>query len=1190
MDDPRTIAGRGLLAGGGETGELLRSLDWSATPLGPVETWPQSLRTASRILLTSRFAMWMGWGPDLAFLYNDAYRRDTLGKKHPWAFGRPAREVWAEIWSDIAPRIQTVLETGEATWDEALLLFLERSGYPEETYHTFSYSPLTDDDGGMAGMFCVVMEETERVIGERRLATLRDLAADLASTSREEEVLAAIARGLAVNPRDLPFTLLYLFEDEGKRARLAARTGIEAGHPAAPLVAETGAPDEVWPAAEVWERPAPMTVEAARLGALPTGAWDVPPREAVVVPVSQQGQERPAGFLVAGLNPYRPFDADYAGFVGLVAGQIASSLANARAYEEERKRAEALAELDRAKTTFFGNVSHEFRTPLTLMLGPMEDLLGDGGGPLPPHARRELELIHRNSLRLLRLVNTLLDFSRIEAGRAQAHFEPTELSAYTAELASTFRSAVERAGLALVVDAPPLPEPVYVDREMWEKIVLNFLSNSFKFTLQGEIAVSVRPVGGAVELAVRDTGSGIPAEELPHVFERFHRVKGARGRTHEGTGIGLALVQELVRLHGGEATVESEPGRGSTFRVRIPTGTAHLPPDRVGPARAPGAAGAGATPYVAEALRWLSLDEREDGDRPPPPAREEGSAGAARRGARILLADDNADMRDYVARLLVEQRYRVEAVPNGAAALEAVRRERPDLVLSDVMMPEMDGFELLEALRADPGTREIPIVLLSARAGEEARIEGVEAGADDYLVKPFSARELLARVGAHLEMARMRSEAAEMERTLRREAELARAAAETAGARLREIFMRAPAIIATLRGPEYVFESANPRYLEHIGRDDILGRPLAEVAPEVVEQGFIDLLDRVYRTGEPFIADERSILLDRRGDGPPDEVFANFVYQPLFEADGSVSGIFVHAVDVTDQVLARKQVEIQATELEELQAETEAINEELQQTNEELFQRTREAEEANVAKASFLATMSHELRTPLNAMIGYTDLLQMGVPEPIPDGAREQVRRVGLSARHLLQLIEEILTFSRLEAGRETVQAETVDLRELVQEVSAILEPLAQERGLRFDVPRTTSPAELRTDPRKLRQILINLVGNAVKFTERGGVELSVADEAGWVCLRVRDTGIGISPDHLETVFEPFRQVETDRARRAHGSGLGLSVARRLTLLLDGELRVESTPGQGSTFTLRLPAQGPAEADSGDPEARPVDG
>jgi len=547
-------------------------------------------------------------------------------------------------------------------------------------------------------------------------------------------------------------------------------------------------------------------------------------------------------------------------------------------------------------------------------------------------------------------------------------------------------------------------------------------------------------------------------------------------------------------------------------------------------------------------------------------------------------------MRDYVARLLVEQRYRVEAVPNGAAALEAVRRERPDLVLSDVMMPEMDGFELLEALRADPGTREIPIVLLSARAGEEARIEGVEAGADDYLVKPFSARELLARVGAHLEMARMRSEAAEMERTLRREAELARAAAETAGARLREIFMRAPAIIATLRGPEYVFESANPRYLEHIGRDDILGRPLAEVAPEVVEQGFIDLLDRVYRTGEPFIADERSILLDRRGDGPPDEVFANFVYQPLFEADGSVSGIFVHAVDVTDQVLARKQVEIQATELEELQAETEAINEELQQTNEELFQRTREAEEANVAKASFLATMSHELRTPLNAMIGYTDLLQMGVPEPIPDGAREQVRRVGLSARHLLQLIEEILTFSRLEAGRETVQAETVDLRELVQEVSAILEPLAQERGLRFDVPRTTSPAELRTDPRKLRQILINLVGNAVKFTERGGVELSVADEAGWVCLRVRDTGIGISPDHLETVFEPFRQVETDRARRAHGSGLGLSVARRLTLLLDGELRVESTPGQGSTFTLRLPAQGPAEADSGDPEARPVDG
>jgi signal transduction histidine kinase len=552
-----SIADRGkqpleFLAGGGEMGALIRAKDWSRTPLGPIETWPRSLKTIIRILLTSRYAMWMGWGQELNFFYNDAYR-PTLGVKHPWALGPPAREVWAEIWKDIGPRIQLVLDAGEATWDEALPLLLERSGYPEETYHTFSYSPLPDDAGGVVGMLCVVTEETERVIGERRLASLRELASEFAGTHAQAQVFAAIERRLGANLKDLPFTLTYLFDESGSRARLACATGIEKGHPAAPILIDDASAELAWPARELFFGAAPVMVGdlAARFGPLPTGAWAEPPREAAVVPIPRQGQPRPAGFLIAGVNPYRRYDRDYAGFVELVAGQIASSLANASAYEAERQRAEALAEIDRAKTAFFSNVSHEFRTPLTLMLGPLEEILAKSERDASPESLALVDVAHRNGLRLLKLVNTLLDFSRIEAGRVEASYEPTDLAATTAELASIFRSAIEKAGLRLIVDCAPLPEPVYVDRDMYEKMVLNLLSNAFKFTFAGEIAVTVQPSAdrAAAELAIRDTGTGIPGAELPRLFERFHRIEGAegshvRGQRHS-TASGLSEPLEI---------------------------------------------------------------------------------------------------------------------------------------------------------------------------------------------------------------------------------------------------------------------------------------------------------------------------------------------------------------------------------------------------------------------------------------------------------------------------------------------------------------------------------------------------------------------------------------------------------------------------------------------------------------------
>ena len=750
-------------AAGGEMAAVIRAMDWSASVLGPREAWPQSLTTVLRIMVTSRYAMWLGWGKELTFFYNDAYA-PTLGVKHPSALGQSARQVWAEIWKDIGPRAESVMRTGEATWDEGLLLFLERSGYSEETYHTFSYSPLPDDDGSVAGMLCVVTEETQRVIGERRLDTLRRLGSALAAVRLESDVLDNVSGCLAHNPRDLPFTLIYLEDGEtGRLCRVAATGGVDTV--SAPLEVAR-AEDLAFPASAILSGHETRLVhDVSGLPGLGTGAWDMPPRHVVMVPVAQQGQTRPAGLFIAGLNPFRPFDEAYAGFVDLVAAQIAAGLGVARAYEAERKRAQALAEIDEAKTAFFSNVSHEFRTPLTLMLGPLEEEIATLTRDMPEAAQR-LSVAHRNGRRLLRLVNTLLDFARIEAGRVQARFQPTELGIYTEELASNFRSACERAGLRLETRCRPLEKLVYVDAEMWERIVLNLVSNAFKYTLAGGISVKLEAAadGQAAELSVRDTGVGIPEAELPHIFDRFHRIEGQRGRTLEGTGIGLALVNELVRLHGGTIGVASEVNAGTTVTVRIPFGKAHLPADRVtDSAGRSSAEGIAAATFVEEALRWLpaegpvsDADLLEAANVLVPLGADAEDVGQERR--RILLADDNADMRDYVVRLL-RASYEIEAVGDGQAALRAARANRPDLILSDVMMPIMDGFGLVAAVRADPTLRDLPIVLLSARAGEEARVDGLDVGADDYLVKPFSARELMARIRSNLELARLRQEA-----------------------------------------------------------------------------------------------------------------------------------------------------------------------------------------------------------------------------------------------------------------------------------------------------------------------------------------------------------------------------------------------------------------------------------------------
>ncbi|MFO1306268.1 MAG: ATP-binding protein [Burkholderiales bacterium] len=1091
---------------GGDMGARIRAFDWTTTPLGAPGTWPRSLKTAVRIMLDSRYAMWMLWGPDFTFLCNDAYAAQTLGIKRTWAVGASARRVWAEIWPDIGPRIDRVLAGGEATWDEALLLFLERSGTREETYHTFSYSPLPDDHGAIAGMLCVVTEETERVIGERRVKLLRDLAAEVAPAKATREVLDALQRTVRADARDMPFALVFLPEDGGWHCESSdvASASVLCDPAQWPLERALAAGS------------AGIVLELGHLADhAPKGPWAWPPQRAVCLTIPDRGVEgRHFGVLVAGLNPSRPFGDAYSGFLNLMVGQLAAALASVKSYEAERRRAEALAELDRAKTAFFSNVSHEFRTPLTLMLGPLQEIasLPD----MPDALAERFDLVHRNALRLQKLVNALLDFSRIEAGRVRATYEPTDLCVLTRDLASTFRSAIERAGLAFAVDCEAIGEPVFVDREMWEKVVLNLLSNALKFTLRGRIAVRLARRDDRAVLEVEDTGVGVPSADLPRLFERFYRVEASRGRTHEGSGIGLALVQEIVRLHGGTIDAYSVEGRGTTFRVALPLGAIHLPSGAVREPRAEERATAGAQAYVQEALRWL-----QDGVRATSPMEGVDLRGRDRRfvetfGARIVLADDNADMRNYVTGLLATH-YAVEAVADGAQALRAAERDPPDLVVSDVMMPVMDGFALVHALRGSERLRSVPVILLSARAGEESRIEGLDAGADDYLVKPFTASELLARVGALLERTRVRAAA---ERRLRLGLQAARM---------------------------FVWDVELPGgALKHSGNaQEILGRDLRNAREGF---GIVDPRDRpafeakvrgAMRTGKPI--DEKVRIVH----GRTSELRWLWVRG---EATANARGDLTRLSGVTLDITELKRAE-------------DALR------------------EADHRKDEFLAMLAHELRNPLAPIRNAADVLQTLASWDAR--SQSMTRIIARQASHMTELVDDLLDVSRVTRGLIRIDRAPVALRHVIADAIEQTRPLVDGRRHRLSVGALPDVEIDGDRVRLVQVVANLLNNAAKYTPAGGRIEVRVASSGESARIEVEDSGVGIAPEFLPQVFELFSQASRGSDRAEGGLGLGLTLVRGIVDLHGGTVEARSEgAGQGSTFTVTLPCRPRSAASS----------
>ncbi|NOK17680.1 ATP-binding response regulator [Corallococcus carmarthensis] len=1117
-----------ILQGGGACGALLRQVDWAKTAVGPVETWPQSLRTAVGIVLASNYPLYVAWGPEFVQFYNDAYRPICGRTKHPGALGQAAAVTWPEVWHMLGPGWERMKQTGEALFVNDLMMPLDRNGFVEECYFTYSHSPVRDESGAVAGIFAALTETTAQVLGTRRLNTLRELGASTAEQATTDNACREAMRVISMAPLDVPFALLYLVDDATGTARLAGTSGISAGALLAPEAPPL--PDGAGDASTSWPLGAAASTGAAFLweklpgasGTAAIGSWPEGTASAWVQPLPRAGHDRPAGYLVTGLSPRLALDAKYQGFLELLARSVTTAISQARAREEERRRAEALSALDRAKTDFFSNVSHEFRTPLALMLGPVEDGLQDPQEPLGPRQLERQQTVHRNGLRLLKLVNTLLEFSRIEAGRLHATAVPTDLAMLTRGLASGFRSTLERAGLSLDVDCPPLPHPVKVDPDQWEKIVLNLISNAFKFTHQGGIRVSLRWQGSQVALLVADTGTGIPPEELPRIFDRFHRVQGSRGRSYEGSGIGLALVRELVRLHGGDVTVESVPGQGSTFTVTLPTEESAGLPSPVEatstPARVPMSTTAAA--FLEEASGWLGAEGAPD-----TLAANTGPLPATRfAGGHILFVDDNADMRAYVHSLLAD-RFEVTLAANGLEALEACRDRVPDLVLSDVMMPELDGFMLLRRLRETPSTAHVPVILLSARAGEEATVEGLRMGATDYLVKPFSARELLARVEGNLAAAQARQEQRRAEREREKLIAVVEQSSDLIG-------------IGDPDGQAVFVNEAGQRMLGLEGPDAVRRTHLLDYFLEEDRAYVRDvILPRLREQGR--WDGEFRLRHFRTGAAVP--VHYNF-FMLRDAATGEDIGIATVSRDITER-----------------------------------HRREAEAREQREFEQQLIGIVSHDLRNPLNAiLLSANALLQR---DDLGERATKNTGRIISSAERANRLIRDLLdvTQARLGGGLP-VHRGRMDFHEVTRQSLEEVQVAFPERQV---VLEQQGDGLGTWDEERLGQVVQNLVTNALRYGEPGStVRMSTREDGNDLVLEVHNRGRPIPPEMLPTLFQAMRRGNHDEGRSSRSVGLGLYIVQQVVRAHGGHVSAASSAEAGTTFTVRLPREAPPAYDT----------
>ncbi|SHL21284.1 His Kinase A (phospho-acceptor) domain-containing protein [Chitinophaga jiangningensis] len=1152
---PASSGAGSFLMGGGQMGAMMRDYDWEQTILGAPQSWDASLKTCIRIMLTSPQPMFIWWGKEsLINLYNDAYAA-FLNAKHPQALGMSGRTVWSEVWEELQPKVDKVYQN-EGTYDDGAMFIMHRKGYAEETYVNFSYSPIAGDDGVVKGLFCVCEDETDRVITTRQLATLKEVGALSFDKRITDTLYQNIIESLGANNKDFPFAGIYEIKQDDASVRLKASIGMHKNSNVLPADFSLQAADSTIHTA-IHENKIVLAPVNPDITDLPTGFWKVPPSQLAYIPIGIPGKEYPYALIITALSPYRLYDDVYKQFCISIAERLSLELSKMLVLEEETKRAEALAEIDRSKTVFFSNISHEFRTPLTLILGSLESLL-ENNADLSTRHQEMMDASHRNALRMLKLVNTLLDFSRIESGKMQANFTKVDVGTLTQKLASNFNTLMDRAGLAYNIHIEAISQPVYVDIQMWEKILFNLLSNAFKYTWKGSVTVKLFTTNEQLVLEVSDTGIGIPAADLTKIFERFHQVQGSAGRSYEGSGIGLSLTRELVWFHKGQITVESKEGAGSVFRVTIPVGNAHLSQTQISTSLS-----------FPDVMSDIYLEEATDmlrnmrvTDRINPAA---GQAPSDIGKDTILVVDDNADMRQYLKALL-EKDYNVICAVNGLEALIKIRREQPALVLTDVMMPIMDGAQLVSEIRSSPSTASLPVIILSARAGEECRMEGYDFGADDYLIKPFSAKELRARVAGQIKTHKIRTDAQ---------------------SQLHNIFKVAPAAIAVVQGSDFKFVLGNAAYQKMVNRSesDLVGKTVREVFPEIDGQGVMEILNQVYQSERPLAMKEFPLRLNIAPDHAKELHYFDFAVEPLRNSVGVMYALLVLAVDVTEQVIANKRLIESEQKLSKLAEELETMvierTEELRLANETLELKNQELNKQNQELASFNYIASHDLQEPLRKIQTFASRIIEMDETHLSERARDFLHRMNGAAARMQQLIVDLLSFTRLR-GNTDGQFEVTSLDVIIEAVKSDLSEVIAEKNATIIVQHNCTPSII---PLKFRQLMQNLFSNALKFSRPGippVIEVkcetidnrekllpAYATDTQLCHISVQDNGVGFEQKFSNKIFEVFQRLH-DKATY-QGTGIGLAIVKKIVENHDGIVIATGELEKGARFDIYIP-------------------
>ncbi|KIY71120.1 hypothetical protein CYLTODRAFT_143793 [Cylindrobasidium torrendii FP15055 ss-10] len=1195
----------------------IKTHDWASTSLGPIQNWPSTLQCVVSTMMVNPFESCIFWGKDRTLLFNDSWAKGSASK--PGLMGQSGRVAFREIWETFSTHCDLVFAGQNVSREDDLLFFEPSTSSADmpaliESYYSWSYVPVRIEDGSVGGILNNCMDTTRKVISERRMRTIVNLAERTGQVKTTHEFWAAVLEALRPNEYDFPYALCYMADTalpnassgtseesdtvsvtsesttssnttgHGSVLTLVGTLGVIAGHSGvAPhrIVLSQVCDGQQWPFAAACtstqylrcSNPCPEAFEARGWPGDVAGG-------AVMLPLLKSDAV-PSGLLIFGLNTRRPYDDEYKGFHGAIINSIRNSLSVVQSIEYELRRAEEAQALDRAKNTFFQNVSHELRTPLTLIRGPCEDALKSGTLDTDNLAR--LKYINGASLRLLRLVNTLLLFSSAEARRLRAHFSPVRLGSKTADLASLFRSVIEKAGISYSVECGSEDDDVdeqlvYVDQGMWEKIIFNLLSNAVKYTRIGFINVTLSFTSTEVILKVQDSGCGIPEEDIDKVLLRFHRVDSSRGRSHEGTGIGLALTHELVKIHGGVIRIQSRLGIGSTFTVKLPLGSSHLPQKDVHhiPHDQDDDNGRYAKGIVEEVNGWMDSDDSSS-------TFSQASSESSIDRSLVLLVEDNADARAYIKSIIIKAGQDVAAVADGVAALEYISdKGRPDLIVTDIMMPRMNGLELLSALEnhPDPNIQAIAVIVLSARGDTDvgSRSElGLFQGPVDFLAKPFTATELLSRVKTRLRAVRQRQslerQSLELEKQVRVEQERYQRMSE----------LSPVAIFETDESDRDLITYANETFFSLVGISRALPLHFNDVLSSAV-QNHVEAAQRAWNEA-----------LCQGKEAHFDFVFSNgrnaFV-EIICLSDGRLLGT------LTDQ-----------TEQRRLAAEQ--LNSEREKADDAVHQRR--------LQEAFIDIVSHELRNPLSAIIQGADVIDGSVqrlqriliafrgmlktPESAQlfvdaqidlDDAKLAVASVSLCARHQTIIASDILAVSRLDSGLLSVTAVNFWLLDELNAVLRMYSIQSTSQGISVVLKLDDSinnDTTMYADPTRLCQILVNLITNSCRILETwegprvitidcallqappfGTRSADMVDDGSQVFLSIRlsDSGPGIPLDDQARLFTRFNDINSGNgARRSTsvgGTGLGLYLCKKLAELQGGQIRHISAPGEGAAF------------------------